>query len=217
MSSKVNWQQISSGVGEWHCIQSDVCVTLSALTNFHNENLLFIWCVWCSIYGAFVTGDNEGYVTAWDATSKRRLFQVFFTKFAWIFLILLSKWMNFALIAWHSWFNCWSVLRSYYFLLAYVTSTYFQLPRYPNSVASLSYNHRGQLLAVASSYTYQEANEMLVNFVLWFTFSVSFITVSVLYFSCVIPFVREEPPLVFIHEVDNDIMRSVSVGSSSRR
>lgn len=88
------------------------------------------------IYGAFVTGDNEGYVTAWDATSKRRL---------------------------------------------------FQLPRYPNSVASLSYNHRGQLLAVASSYTYQEANEI------------------------------EEPPLVFIHEVDNDNMRSVSVGSSSRR
>ncbi|CAB4264699.1 unnamed protein product [Prunus armeniaca] len=88
------------------------------------------------IYGAFVTADNEGYVTAWDATSKRRL---------------------------------------------------FQLPRYPNSVASLSYNHRGQLLAVASSYTYQEANEI------------------------------EEPPLVFIHEVDNDNMRSVSVGSSSRR
>ncbi|BBG94298.1 eukaryotic elongation factor 5A-1 [Prunus dulcis] len=81
------------------------------------------------IYGAFVTGDNEGYVTAWDATSKRRL---------------------------------------------------FQLPRYPNSVASLSYNHKGQLLAVASSYTYQEANEI------------------------------EEPPLVFIHEVDNDNMRSRS-------
>ncbi|KAK7275152.1 hypothetical protein RIF29_16261 [Crotalaria pallida] len=35
-----------------------------------------------------------------------------------------------------------------------------ELPTCPNSVASLSYNHVGQLLAVASSYTYQEANEM---------------------------------------------------------
>nr|XP_034906668.1 mitotic checkpoint protein BUB3.3-like isoform X2 [Populus alba] len=58
--------------------------------------------------GTFVTGDNEGYVTAWDAQSKRKL---------------------------------------------------HEFPRYPNSVASLSYNHVGQLLAVASSYTYQEANE----------------------------------------------------------
>ncbi|TQD89283.1 hypothetical protein C1H46_025132 [Malus baccata] len=46
--------------------------------------------------------------------------------------------------------------------------------------------HRGQLLVVASSYTYQEANEI------------------------------EELPLVFVHEVGNDNMRSVSVGSSSR-
>ncbi|CAK7326151.1 unnamed protein product [Dovyalis caffra] len=61
--------------------------------------------------GTFVTGDNEGHVTAWDAQSKRKL---------------------------------------------------HEFPRYPNSVASLSYNHVGQLLAVASSYTYQEANEMEV-------------------------------------------------------
>ncbi|GFP99580.1 mitotic checkpoint protein bub3.3 [Phtheirospermum japonicum] len=32
-----------------------------------------------------------------------------------------------------------------------------ELPKYPNSAASLSYNHSRQLLAVASSYTYQEA------------------------------------------------------------
>lgn len=37
---------------------------------------------------------------------------------------------------------------------------FLQLPRYPNSIASLSYNHTGELLAVASSYTYQEANEL---------------------------------------------------------
>ncbi|KHN01999.1 Mitotic checkpoint protein bub3 [Glycine soja] len=62
-----------------------------------------------SVSGAFATGDNEGYVTIWDAGSRRRL---------------------------------------------------VELPRYPNSVASLSYNHTGQLLAVASSHTYQEAKEM---------------------------------------------------------
>ncbi|XP_022726772.1 uncharacterized protein LOC111282794 [Durio zibethinus] len=63
------------------------------------------------ISGAFVTGDNEGYVTGWDAKSRRRL---------------------------------------------------FELPRCSNSVASLTYNHEGQILAVASSYTYQEATEMSV-------------------------------------------------------
>ncbi|CAJ2648055.1 unnamed protein product [Trifolium pratense] len=72
--------------------------------------------------GAFVTGDDEGYATIWDARSRKRL---------------------------------------------------LEFPRYSNSVASLSYNHLGQLLAVASSYTYQEAKEIV------------------------------EPPQVFIHKVDN--------------
>uniref|UniRef100_A0A175YI93 Uncharacterized protein n=1 Tax=Daucus carota subsp. sativus TaxID=79200 RepID=A0A175YI93_DAUCS len=62
-----------------------------------------------SISGAFVTGDNKGYVILWNARSKKRLLE-------------------------------------------------FQ--RYPNGIASLSINCGGQLLAVASSYTYQEANEM---------------------------------------------------------
>ncbi|KAL2542918.1 Mitotic checkpoint protein BUB3.3 [Abeliophyllum distichum] len=81
----------------------------------------------------FVTGDNEGYATTWDARSKRRL---------------------------------------------------VELPRYPNSVASLSYNQDGQLLAVASSYTYQEANE------------------------------REEPPQIFIHRMDDINIRSASASCS---
>lgn len=34
-----------------------------------------------------------------------------------------------------------------------------KLPKYSNSVASLAFNHTGELLAVASSHTYQEANE----------------------------------------------------------
>ncbi|AES96908.2 putative transcription factor WD40-like family [Medicago truncatula] len=72
--------------------------------------------------GAFVTGDDEGYATIWDARSRKRL---------------------------------------------------IEFPRYSNSVASLSYNHSGQLLAVASSYTFQEAKEIV------------------------------EPPQVFIHKVDN--------------
>ncbi|KAG2707055.1 hypothetical protein I3843_05G118500 [Carya illinoinensis] len=87
------------------------------------------------ICGAFVTGDNEGYVTAWDIRSRRRI---------------------------------------------------FELPRYQNSVASLSYNHEGQLLAVASSYTYQEAKEI------------------------------EELPQIFIHGIDDSYIRSMSSGSSSR-
>lgn len=86
------------------------------------------------VSGAFVTGDNEGYVTIWDAGSKRRL---------------------------------------------------VELPRYPNSVASLSYNHMGQLLAVASSHTYQEANEI------------------------------EKPPRIFIHKVDSIDIGSISASKKS--
>ncbi|EXB94906.1 hypothetical protein L484_023014 [Morus notabilis] len=86
------------------------------------------------IGSAFFTGDNNGYVSAWNAQSRKRL---------------------------------------------------FELPRYPNSVASLSMNHKGQLLAVASSYTYQEANEI------------------------------EEPPQIFIKDIGNCSIRSVSSGSSS--
>ncbi|KAH1261107.1 Mitotic checkpoint protein BUB3.3 [Glycine max] len=81
------------------------------------------------VSGAFATGDNEGYVTIWDAGSRRRL---------------------------------------------------VELPRYPNSVASLSYNHTGQLLAVASSHTYQEAKEI------------------------------EKPPRIFIHRVDSIDIGSIS-------
>ncbi|XP_073130478.1 mitotic checkpoint protein BUB3.3 isoform X2 [Henckelia pumila] len=47
-----------------------------------------------------------------------------------------------------------------------------ELPRYPNSVASLAYNRDGQILAVASSFTYHEAKE------------------------------REEPPQIFVHKMD---------------
>ncbi|XP_015895138.3 mitotic checkpoint protein BUB3.3 [Ziziphus jujuba] len=86
--------------------------------------------------GAFVTGDKEGYVIAWDAQSRRKQ---------------------------------------------------FELPRFPNSVASLSFNQGGQLLAIASSYTYQEANEI------------------------------EDLPLIFIHKIDDGNIRSVSSASSSRK
>uniref|UniRef100_A0A804KHL5 Mitotic checkpoint protein BUB3.3 n=1 Tax=Musa acuminata subsp. malaccensis TaxID=214687 RepID=A0A804KHL5_MUSAM len=49
----------------------------------------------------------------------------------------------------------------------------YELPRYPCSVASLSYNHSGQLLAVSSGCIYQEAREV------------------------------EEAPQIFIHAMEN--------------
>ncbi|XP_009788126.1 mitotic checkpoint protein BUB3.3 isoform X1 [Nicotiana sylvestris] len=86
-----------------------------------------------SIIGSFVTGDNDGYVTLWDARGRKRM---------------------------------------------------FEMPRYPKSVVSLSYSHDGLLLAVASSYAYQEANEI------------------------------EEPPQIFIHEMGNFYLTSPSSGAS---
>ncbi|KAL0358124.1 UNVERIFIED_CONTAM: Mitotic checkpoint protein BUB3.3 [Sesamum calycinum] len=62
-----------------------------------------------------------------------------------------------------------------------------ELPRYPNSVASMAYNHEGQLLAVASSYTYQEADE------------------------------REEQPQIFMHHIDDRQIKSASASSSRRK
>ena len=45
-----------------------------------------------------------------------------------------------------------------------INFSWFQFSRYPNSVASLSFNHLGEILAIATSYTYQEANEMYDHF-----------------------------------------------------
>ncbi|KAI5678958.1 hypothetical protein M9H77_09908 [Catharanthus roseus] len=84
-----------------------------------------------AISGIFVTGDNEGYATAWDARSKKRL---------------------------------------------------FELPRCSNSIVSLSYNHNGSLLAVASSYSYQDANA------------------------------RDEMPQIFMHEMNDLPNGSFSAG-----
>ncbi|GLU17000.1 hypothetical protein SLE2022_333990 [Rubroshorea leprosula] len=85
------------------------------------------------ITGALVTGDNEGYVIAWDGKNRKRL---------------------------------------------------FELPRFSKSVASVTYNRDGDLLAVASGYTYQEANE------------------------------TEEPPQISVYKMDDSYDRSVSAGNS---
>lgn len=61
-----------------------------------------------------------------------------------------------------------------------------QLPRYSNSVTSLSCNHGGQLLAVASSHAYREGNE------------------------------KEEPPQIFIHDTDDICTGSASLGNFKR-
>ncbi|XP_047255499.1 mitotic checkpoint protein BUB3.3 isoform X1 [Capsicum annuum] len=89
-----------------------------------------------SIIGSFVTGDNDGYATLWDARGRKRI---------------------------------------------------FEMSRYPNSVVSLSYSHDGLLLAVASSYSYQEANEI------------------------------EEPPQIFVHEMGNCDLMSPSSGASNKK
>ncbi|KAF9591504.1 hypothetical protein IFM89_004558 [Coptis chinensis] len=60
----------------------------------------------------------------------------------------------------------------------------YQFQRYGNSVASLSYNCEGELLAVASSYNYQEATE------------------------------SEQPPQVFIHRMNENDVGSSSIKSS---
>ncbi|CAN4124549.1 unnamed protein product [Withania somnifera] len=89
-----------------------------------------------SVIGSFITGDNDGYATLWDARGRKRI---------------------------------------------------FEMSRYPNSVVSLSYSHDGLLLAVASSYSYQEANEI------------------------------EEPPQIFIHEMGNCDLTSPSCGASNQK
>lgn len=64
----------------------------------------------------------------------------------------------------------------------------FELPKFPNSVASLSYNCTGELLAVASSHSFKEASE------------------------------REDPPQVFIQNTNSrSLWRSSSGGSSCKR
>lgn len=61
------------------------------------------------VSGAVLTGDNEGYVIAWDSKTRKRL---------------------------------------------------YELPKFSNGVASMAYNCHGDLLAVASSYSYREADQM---------------------------------------------------------
>nr|XP_043629536.1 mitotic checkpoint protein BUB3.3 [Erigeron canadensis] len=87
-----------------------------------------------SIHGVFVTGDNDGYVTIWDAQSKKRVFEML---------------------------------------------------KFENSIASLSYSREGRFLAVASSYTFQEANEL------------------------------EIPPKIYIHQMDEQYIGSFSAGRSN--
>ncbi|GAB4840075.1 hypothetical protein Ancab_020784 [Ancistrocladus abbreviatus] len=99
------------------------------------------------IPGAFITGDYEGYVIAWDSTARKRL---------------------------------------------------FELGRYPNSVASLSYNQEGELLAVASSFTCQEASEDFTE-------------------SEFVSFNSEDlPPEIFMQELGENYIKSASAGSSFR-
>ncbi|KAK4403067.1 Mitotic checkpoint protein BUB3.3 [Sesamum angolense] len=77
--------------------------------------------------GVLVTGDNEGHATIWDVLNRKRLLEP--DIFGLVFF--LSK-----------------VFGSFNYLIKFLP--HFQLPRYPNSVASMAYNHEGQLLAVGN-------------------------------------------------------------------
>lgn len=99
------------------------------------------------------------------------------------------------------------------------------MPRFENSIAALSYNRGGQLLAVASSHTYQEANELLAYLVFYFTilFHSFLLTNSkgfklqlykVLLLSEVENLYREIPPRIYILEMNDQHMSSFSAGRS---
>lgn len=83
----------------------------------------------------------------WDSQSRRRLFEV---PSSWAFNIF---WKSLANTQWSE-----ELKLRMFFIHLFVPC--FQLPRFPNSVASLSCNHNGDVLAIAASYTYQEANEL---------------------------------------------------------
>ena len=116
------------------------------LTNFHS-NTLFLKVQECMF---LVTGIH------------RMIFEGVHSGL-WASGFLLDTWSK--TVSSRKMFVC--LLTCWYQLLLYSVNTFpvfpcIQLPRCSNSVASLTYNHEGQILAVASSYTYQEATEMLV-------------------------------------------------------
>lgn len=137
--------------------------------------------------------------------------------------------MHFVPCKWYLQSTCMCIYSSCIALTFY----WVQLPRFSNSVASLSYNHRGQLLAVASSCTYQEATAMLV-ITLFFSFcSVNDFSIWLLPANChwqyrglwlhfrfvhvvVCTCCREEPPQIFIIRIEDIQQQSACVGSSSR-
>lgn len=83
-------------------------------------------------YGTFASGGCDGFVSIWDGFNKKRLCQVC---------------------------ECWAWgwrerLRR---LMLFPGSR--QLHAYPSSIASLCFNRTGDLLAIASSYTYEEGEK----------------------------------------------------------
>ncbi|BAS86486.1 Os03g0758700 [Oryza sativa Japonica Group] len=86
---------------------------------FFETNLKVMWTHWFLIGSdkTFVTGDNEGYVIAWDAQSKKKL---------------------------------------------------HEFPIYSGSVASIAFNHNGQIFAVASNSNYQESDKMVEEHQIFF-------------------------------------------------
>lgn len=93
----------------------------------------------CS-YGTFATGGCDGYVNVWDGNNKKRLYQVNILNgslnIVTVPLVLDLHTCNFSL------------------------SFHMQYPKYPSSIAALSFSRDGKLLAIASSYTYEEGEKL---------------------------------------------------------
>lgn len=91
----------------------------------------------CS-YGTFATGGCDGYVNVWDGNNKKRLYQVNICRRTFGF--------------------CHSVSTDWYADCFYWNN--LQYPKYPSSIAALSFSKDGKLLAIASSYTFEEGEKL---------------------------------------------------------
>jgi WD40 repeat protein len=88
-------------------------------------------------YGTFATGGCDGFVNVWDGINKKRLYQV-------------NQVKSFASL------GCYC-LKS--FLCSWFPYFWLQYSKYASSIAALSFSKDGHLLAVASSYTYEEGEK----------------------------------------------------------
>ncbi|KAJ0077616.1 hypothetical protein Patl1_35359 [Pistacia atlantica] len=93
------------------------------------------------IYGTFATGGCDGFVNVWDGNNKKRLYQVN----SWGVLYMFGR-VNKFTCGKYPYYN-------------YHHAILLQYSKYPSSIAALSFSRDGRLLAVASSYTFEEGDK----------------------------------------------------------